>query len=106
MDASRKLGWWAGLKVARRLGKSVPLVGTVISVAVLAQEVKRKGLVGGVVNTGLDALPFFGALKNGIELFTDDWIPDLPPSRRIVEATATAAVDDAPPPGPTSPRPS
>jgi hypothetical protein len=106
MDVPRKFGWWAGLKVARRLGKSVPLVGTAISIAVLAQEVKRKGLVGGVVNTGLDALPFFGALKNGIELVTDDWIPDLPPSRRIVEATATAALDDAPPAGPTSPTPS
>ena len=105
MSAQRKLGWWAGLKVARRLGKSVPLVGTAISVAVLAQEVRRKGWVGGILNTGLDALPFFGALKNGIELVTDDWIPDLPASEQVLDARATV-VEGPVPAAATSPTPS
>jgi hypothetical protein len=40
--------------------------------------VKNKGLFGGLAHTALDAMPFVGAVKNGIELFTDDWFPDRP----------------------------
>jgi hypothetical protein len=101
MTISRKMGRWAGLKVARRVGKSIPFVGTAVAIYLLRDAVKRKGLLGGVIHSGLDAVPYFGALKNGIELFTDDWIPDLSPGDRIIDAAAVAVPD--PPTGPPDP---
>ena len=78
MTRGQKAGRWAGRKLARRLGKSVPFVCAAVAVAYLAHSVRRKGLFGGLAHTALDALPLVGAVKNGIELFTDDWIPDRP----------------------------
>ena len=56
----------------------MPIVGTAVAIAYLAHSVKRKGLIPGLAHTALDALPIVGAVKNGIELFTDDWFPDRP----------------------------
>lgn len=78
MSAARKVSRWAGLKLARRVGKSVPFVGAIVSVALLGEAVRRKGWLGGIVDTGLDAIPFVGALKNGVELLTRDLIHDRP----------------------------
>ena len=86
------MGRWAGRKLARRLGKSVPFVGAAVAVAYLAHSVRRKGLFGGLAHTALDALPVVGAVKNGIELFTDDWFPDRP------EAAPSSPSIEAPPP--------
>jgi hypothetical protein len=76
MGIPRAVGRWAGMKLTRRLSRSVPLVGTLAAVALAGHAVRTKGLLGGLVSTGLDAIPFVGALKNGIELFTGDLIPD------------------------------
>ena len=78
MTMTRTAGWWAGRKLARRIGKSMPLVGTAVAVAYLAESVRRKGLFGGLAHTALDVIPVVGTVKNGIELFTDDWFPDRP----------------------------
>jgi hypothetical protein len=78
MTTRQRVGRWAGRKLARRLGKLVPIVGTAVAVAYLAHSVRHKGLLGGLAHTTLDALPIVGAVKNGIELFTDDWFPDRP----------------------------
>lgn len=72
------MGRWAGRRLARRLGKSLPFVGAAVSIALLAHTVRRKGVAGGLADTALNAVPFLGALKNGIELLTDDWFPDRP----------------------------
>ena len=63
----------------------MPIVGTAVAVAYLAHSVRRKGLFGGLAHTALDALPVVGTVKNGIELFTDDWFPDRPPRGGAVE---------------------
>ena len=76
MEVTRAVGRWAGMKLARRLTRAVPFLGTLAALALAGWEVHRKGLFAGVVSTGLDALPVVGALKNGIELFTGDLIPD------------------------------
>jgi hypothetical protein len=80
MATGNRVGSWAGRKLARRIGKSVPIIGTAVAVAYLAHNVKRKGLFGGLAHTALDALPIVGTVKNGIEIFTDDWFPDRPPA--------------------------
>ena len=68
-----------GLKLARRVARTVPVLGAVVSLAVLGDAVRRKGLVLGLLDTGLDALPVVGALKGGVELITGDLIERQPP---------------------------
>ena len=93
MTTTRRVGWWAGRKVARRLEKSIPFIGTVVSVAFLAQSIRRKGLFGGLAHTALDVLPVVGTVKNGIEMFTDDWFPDRP-----VPPVPSSSSSEEPPP--------
>lgn len=70
-----RAGGWALL---RRFGKSVPYVGSVIAIGFVGSDIKRKGLVKGVLNSGIDAIPFVGFAKNAVELATGDLFPDKP----------------------------
>lgn len=72
----RALRRWLGITAARRLGRSVPLVGAAVSVAVLAQTMRRKGWLRGLLDTGLNALPLVGAVKSGLEAWRGDLFPD------------------------------
>ena len=70
--AMRAGGW----RLARRLIKPIPIVGSALAIGLAGYEVRRKGLLGGAVHTGLDALPVVGTAKGLIELFTGDLIRD------------------------------
>jgi len=65
-----------GWSVARRLIKPIPIVGTVFAVGLAGYEIKRKGLLPGVIHVGLDVTPFVGTAKNVLEIFTGDLNPD------------------------------
>jgi hypothetical protein len=67
-----------GARLAVKAVKSVPIVGTVVVIGLIGYEVKKKGLIKGLVNTALDATPVVGLAKNVIENFTGDWLPDKP----------------------------
>ena len=72
----RKLAEAGGWRLARRVGRSIPYVGTALVIGMVGYDIKKKGVVKGIVNSGLDAIPFVGAGKNLIEYFTGDFIPD------------------------------
>lgn len=73
----RKVAHAAGWQVAKRVAKMVPFGGTAVAVVLVGTDVKNKGLFKGVVNSGLDAIPIVGLLKNGIEIVRGkDFIPD------------------------------
>lgn len=72
----RKVVEAGGWQVAKRVAKSIPYVGTVMAIGLVGYDIKKKGVVKGVINSGLDAIPFVGAGKNIIEFFTGDWLPD------------------------------
>ena len=72
----RKAAEAGGWMAARRVAKSVPYVGTVMAIGFVGYDIKKKGFVKGVINSGLDAIPFVGAGKNIIEFFTGDFLPD------------------------------
>ncbi len=72
----RKVVHAGGWQVAKRVAKMVPFGGTVIAVGLVGHDIKKKGFVKGVVNSGIDAIPFVGLAKNAVELFTGDFIPD------------------------------
>ncbi|HEY8560835.1 MAG TPA: hypothetical protein VIL74_10710 [Pyrinomonadaceae bacterium] len=72
----RKAAEAGGWMLAKRIGKSIPYVGTAMAIGFVGYDIRRKGLVKGVINSGLDAIPFVGAGKNIIEYFTGDLLPD------------------------------
>ena len=72
----RKLAKAGGWSVAKRVAKSIPYVGTVVAIGLVGYDIKRKGMVKGVINSGLDAIPFVGLGKNVVEFFTGDLLPD------------------------------
>jgi hypothetical protein len=72
----RKLVHAGGWQVAKRAAKMVPLGGTLVAVGLVGYDIKKKGVVRGVINSGLDAIPVFGFAKNAVEFVTGDFIPD------------------------------
>ncbi len=72
----RKLVHAGGWQVAKRVAKSVPYVGTVMAIGLVGYDIKRKGVVKGVLNAGLDAIPFVGMGKNIVEYLAGDLLPD------------------------------
>ena len=81
MSIGQKLTRWGGARLSRRLRRSLPLVGTAIAVATVVATVRRKGVVSGTLDTGLNATPIVGAIKNGIEILRGrDFFPDRYPA--------------------------
>jgi len=72
----RKAAEAGGWMAARRIAKSVPYLGTVMAIGFVGVDIRRKGFVKGVLNSGLDAIPFVGTGKNIVEFFTGDLLPD------------------------------
>ncbi|MGB7207985.1 MAG: hypothetical protein WBD27_04930 [Pyrinomonadaceae bacterium] len=72
----RKIIHAGGWQVAKRVAKMLPFGGTAIAVVLVSSDIKKKGVVNGLVNSGLDAIPFVGLAKNAVELFRGDFIAD------------------------------
>ena len=72
----RKIVHAGGWKIAKRVAKSIPYVGTAVAIGLVGYDIKRKGVIKGVLNSGLDAIPFVGLGKNVVEFFTGDFLPD------------------------------
>ena len=72
----RKLVHAGGWTIAKRVAKSIPYVGTAMAIGLVGYDIKNKGVVKGVLNAGLDAIPFVGTGKNIVEFFTGDLLPD------------------------------
>jgi len=72
----RKLLHAGGWQVAKRLAKMMPFGGTIVVVGLVGHDIKRKGVIRGVINSGIDAIPVVGFAKNAVELFTGDFIAD------------------------------
>lgn len=79
---------WSATRAARRLALSVPYAGAILAVIVLGATIRRKGVMGGVLDTALNATPFVGAAKNAFEFFRGDLIPDRPRQAPPVPDTA------------------
>ena len=74
---------WGGARLSRRLARSIPLLGTVVALATLGGTVRRKGVAGGLADTGINSIPFVGAAKNVVEAVRGrDFFPDRPAARR------------------------
>lgn len=68
---------WGGARLSRRLSRSLPWVGAVVAIATVASTIRRKGVISGTLDTGLNAIPMVGAAKNIVEMARGrDFFPD------------------------------
>jgi hypothetical protein len=77
-----------GWRVAKRIIKPIPVVGSLLAVGLAGHEIRKKGLMRGVVHVGLDVTPVVGAAKGLIELFTGDLIADREPETKARKSKA------------------
>ena len=77
---------WGSARLSRRLSRSVPVLGAAIAVATVVATMRRKGLISGAFDTGLNAIPGIGAAKNILEVARGrDFFPDRPRNPRTLE---------------------
>lgn len=83
-EIRRKLFRAGGWQVAKRIAKSIPLGGTAVALVLVGSDIRNKGVVRGLANSGIDAIPFVGLAKNAVELIRGDFIADKPKRLRHV----------------------
>ena len=77
-EIRRKLFHAGGWQVAKRVAKTIPFGGTVVAVVLVGSDIRSRGVVRGLVNSCIDAIPFVGLAKNAVELVRGDFIADKP----------------------------
>ncbi|MEP6925642.1 MAG: hypothetical protein ABI954_14345 [Pyrinomonadaceae bacterium] len=75
-SVTRRVVTAGGWQLAKRLSKSIPLAGTAIVVGLAGNTIRRKGVVRGALDVGLDLIPIVGTAKTVLEIFTGDLIPN------------------------------
>jgi hypothetical protein len=73
---ARKLVHAGGWQVVKRVAKTLPFGGTAVAVLLVGSDIRSKGVVRGLLNSGIDAIPLVGLAKNAVELVRGDFIPD------------------------------
>jgi hypothetical protein len=81
----RKAAEAGGWQVAKRVAKSVPYLGSVMAIGLVGYDIKKKGVIKGVTNSVLDAIPLLGTAKNVVEFFTGDFLPDKPEQKDVYD---------------------
>jgi hypothetical protein len=77
MTIAHRIATWGGARLSRRVSRSLPWIGAGIALATVASTMRRKGVISGALDTGLNAMPFVGAAKNAIEVVRGrDFFPD------------------------------
>ena len=65
------------LRLARRISRTLPWIGAAVALMTLGSAIRRKGVLRGTLDTGLNAVPVVGAVKNAAEMFRGrDFIKD------------------------------
>jgi uncharacterized membrane protein len=72
----RRVARASGMRLAKRIIKPIPIIGTAVALGLAGHEIRKKGLRNGVIHVGLDLVPVVGTIKDVVEFFTGDLIPD------------------------------
>jgi hypothetical protein len=87
MAITNHIARWGAARLSRRVARSIPILGAAIAAATVVTTMRRKGVISGVLDTGLNAMPGLGAAKNVIEIARGrDFFPDRTkavPNRRL-----------------------
>ncbi len=81
----RKAAEVGGWQVAKRVAKSIPFVGGLLTIGLVGYDIKKKGVVKGVLNSGIDAIPVVGLAKNVVEFFTGDFLSDKEEKKEVYQ---------------------
>jgi hypothetical protein len=68
MAINKQLRQYAAARVTRRLIRAVPWIGGIVALVTLGTAIRRKGFLGGSLDTALDMIPFVGGAKNLAEI--------------------------------------
>jgi hypothetical protein len=79
---ARKAARAGGMRLARRLVKPIPIIGTAVVLGFAGNDIRKKGWRNGLLHVGLDLTPIVGTVKDVIEIFTGDLIPDKEQGKR------------------------
>jgi hypothetical protein len=72
---------YAQRRMTRKLVRAVPWIGGIVALITLGSAVRRKGMLGGTLDTALDFVPFVGGMKNVAEVVRGrDFIRDRQPA--------------------------
>ena len=75
-ELTRKVARAGGLRLVKRFVKPIPIIGTAVALGFAGYEIRRKGWRNGLLHVGLDITPVVGTVKDVVEIFTGDLIPD------------------------------
>jgi hypothetical protein len=79
MTLGTRLTRLGGARLSRRMSRTIPILGAAIAVVTVVATMRRKGVISGVLDTGLNAMPGIGLAKNAIEIVRGrDFFPDRP----------------------------
>jgi len=79
MAISNRLARWGSARLSRRMSRSIPILGAAIAAVTVVATMRRKGVISGALDTGLNAMPGIGVAKNVIEFARGrDFFPDRP----------------------------
>ena len=64
-------------RLLKRAGRSLPWIGAAVALVTLGSAIRRKGFLGGTLDSALNAVPFLGGMKNAAEVIRGrDFIRD------------------------------
>ena len=94
MTVKRRIVRAGGWGLIKRIIKPIPIVGSVFALGLAGYEIRKKGLLPGVIHVGLDVTPVVGTTKGIIELFTGDLVPDKAKPMRDTDNSAPRISDN------------
>ena len=99
MGMGRQLSQFAARRATRKLTRAVPWLGGVVALLTVVGTMRRKGFLGGALDTALDFTPVVGTLKNVAEVGRGrDFISDKPrPAPSRVEGPAPGRIEGTAP---------
>ena len=68
MGVTRQLMQYGQRRIARKMLRTVPFLGSLVALATLGLAVRRKGMWRGTADTVLDFIPYVGGVKNTAEV--------------------------------------
>jgi hypothetical protein len=68
MGANEQFRQFATRRATRKLIRAVPWLGAAVALFTLGASIRRKGWVGGTLDTALDFTPYVGTVKNVCEV--------------------------------------
>ena len=79
MGMTRQVMQYGQRRIARKMLRAVPFLGSLVALATLGMAIRRKGMWRGTADTALDFIPYVGGLKNSAEILRGrDFLRDKP----------------------------